>query len=75
MVKHILCNAIYQIAIIYSMAFAGEFWIPEEEDYPLQTSKGYVFPGRPTDWNTEPLYTKELYEEYGASRHMTMVFN
>lgn len=55
------------------MAFAGEFWIPEEEGH--LNHEGYVFPGRPTDWSTNPLYTKEMEEEYGASRHMTMVFN
>lgn len=79
MVKHILCNSIYQIAIIYSMAFAGEFWIPDSKpsdvpDYPLSDNK-YVFPGRPTDWNTEPLYDDDMEKDFGASRHMTMVFN
>ena len=29
MVKHVIGNSIYQIIVIYTMAFAGEFWIPE----------------------------------------------
>ena len=32
MVKHILCNSIYQIIVVYAMSFAGEWWIPESDD-------------------------------------------
>ena len=31
-------------------------------------------PGRPYDWNNEPLY-KHFYNELGPSRHFTNVFN
>ena len=60
------------------MAFAGEFWLPESKsiikENPNFYNDGYVISGRPYDWNGEELYKK--YElDYGASRHMTMVFN
>lgn len=29
MVKHILGNSIYQIAVVYSIVFGGEYWFPE----------------------------------------------
>lgn len=29
MVKHLLCNAVYQVIIVYAIVFAGEFWFPE----------------------------------------------
>ena len=52
MVKHVLGNAIYQIIVVYAMAFAGEGWIPEEADMLNNPNKeGYVFPGRPFDWD------------------------
>ena len=54
MVKHVIFNAIYSVAVIYAMAFAGEYWLPEEEDH--LNLDGKVFPGRPTTWSNEPLY-------------------
>ena len=29
MVKHLLGNAVYQIAIIYAIVFGGDYWFPE----------------------------------------------
>ena len=52
------------------MAFAGEYWLPEDPNYfPRSERNGhaYVYPGRPEDWDQSPLY--EVYEtEYGSSR-------
>lgn len=70
MVKHILGNSIYEIIVVYAMAFAGEYWLPEDPNYfPRSERNGhaYVYPGRPEDWDQSPLY--EVYEtEYGSSR-------
>jgi fumarate reductase subunit C len=49
--------------------------IPESDptlEYPLRP--GYVFPGRATDWNGKDLYTKEMINKHGASRHLTFIF-
>ena len=57
MVKHILGNAIYQIAVVYAMAFGGEWWLPETAGHLQNPDKpGFVYPGRPTDWDNSPLY-------------------
>lgn len=60
------------------MAFAGEFWLPESKsimkENPALYNNGYVVSGRPYDWNGDNLY-KNYEQEYGASRHMTIVFN
>ena len=32
MVKHILGNAIYQLIVVYSIVFAGEYWFPEPNE-------------------------------------------
>jgi len=37
-------------------------------------SDGQLFPGRRYDWENQPVY-KCLYDAYGASRHMSIVFN
>jgi magnesium-transporting ATPase (P-type) len=76
MVKNLMAMAIYEIIIVYVICFAGEHFYPEPDvwwrfdrpDIP------YVYPGRVTDWDGTPLWSK--YEpSVGASRHMTNVFN
>lgn len=32
-VKHVICNSFYQIIVVYTLAFAGEYFIPEEEGF------------------------------------------
>jgi len=75
MVKHIVGNAIYQIIIVYAIVFGGEHWFPEPvERFWNPQSPGHVFPGRPYDWDQEPLYAK-MEPEWGPSRQFTNVFN
>jgi hypothetical protein len=41
-------------------------WWPE--------NPGFVFPGRASDWEGNELYTKEMMDAHGASRHFTFIF-
>jgi hypothetical protein len=50
MVKHILIMAFYQCIVMYSIVFAGEFFIPESANYVPQKN-GMVYPGRPYNWD------------------------
>jgi Ca2+ transporting ATPase len=77
MVKHIIGTAIYQVIVIYAVCFGGEYFFPEPdakwrfERAPINT---YLYPGRLYDWDGSPLYVNK-YNEFGASRHLTNVFN
>lgn len=76
MVKHLLGMAIYEIIIVYSIVFAGEFFFPEPSMYWRfdRPNNPYVYPGRVEDWDGSALWKK--YEDtIGASRHMSNVFN
>ena len=35
---------------------------------------GFVMPGRATDWNNKDLYTMQMKETLGPSRHLTFIF-
>ena len=76
MVKHILGMFIYQIIIIYSIVFAGEFFFPEPEIHYRYDRPNipYVYPGRVTDWDGSALWSKYEKTE-GESRHLTNAFN
>lgn len=72
MVKHIIFMSIYQSIIIFTIIFAGEYLIPEEEGF-IPNFHGMVYPGRAFTFTGQPLYS--IYEStYGASRHYTVVF-
>lgn len=73
MVKHILILSIWQSIVVFTMVFAGEHFIPEDPNYPLQQENGNIVPGRSYTFNGEPLYLDHI-KEYGPSRHYTMVF-
>lgn len=68
--------AIYQIFIIYSIVFAGEFFYPEPDPkWRFDGKYGeFVYPGRVIDWDGSPLWSK-YEDEHGASRHMSNAFN
>jgi Ca2+ transporting ATPase len=75
MVKNMVGMAIYQIIVIYSIVFAGEYFFPEPSvEYRYGRDSQYVFPGRLTDWDGSPLWELKVKKE-GDSRHMTNVFN
>jgi magnesium-transporting ATPase (P-type) len=68
MVKNLLCMGIYEILIIYSIVFAGEHFYPEP-DVKLRYGRDspYVYPGRITNWDGTPLWSKYEKDE-GTSR-------
>jgi Ca2+ transporting ATPase len=73
MVKHILIMAIYQSAVVFTIVFAGEKFIPEDPSYfPIQEN-GNIVAGRTYTFNGQPLY-EPYFKEYGPSRHYTIVF-
>lgn len=75
MVKNLGCMAIYQILIVYSIVFAGEYFFPEPEAHlRFDWSDRFVYPGRLRDWDGTPLWMQHE-KKYGVSRHMTNVFN
>ena len=77
MVKHLIGMSIYQIIVIYVIVFAGEYIYPEPDAkwrFERAASSKFVYPGRLYDWDMSPLYVLK-YKEYGASHHMTNVFN
>ena len=61
--------------MIFTISLAGELWFPEDDPtYENPDSPGHVYPGRPYNWDDSELY-KAKEGEWGASRHMTVVFN
>lgn len=76
MVKHMFIMAFYQIGIMYSIVFAGEYFFPEpDEEWRFdRPNTPYVYPGRLEDWDGSPLWSKYK-SAYGASRHLSCVFH
>eukprot|EP00826_Nyctotherus_ovalis_P017252 TRINITY_DN15067_c0_g1_i3.p1 TRINITY_DN15067_c0_g1~~TRINITY_DN15067_c0_g1_i3.p1 ORF type:complete len:222 (+),score=52.87 TRINITY_DN15067_c0_g1_i3:111-776(+) len=87
MMKHIIGQAIYMIAITLVILFAGEYFLPEKDEIvngvPISFN-GYVRTGRSADYagNTDDdnlysttLYTKKIFKEVGPSRHYTILFS
>lgn len=57
--------------------FGGEHFFPEPDPFwrfERAALNNYIYPGRITDWDNTPLYSLK-YSVYGASHHMTNVFN
>lgn len=75
MVKHILGQAIWQCILLWVFLFAGEWIIPESvPKYEWPENPGFVYPGRPADWDGSDLYTKQMKNDIGPSRHLTFIF-
>ena len=69
MQKHILGVSIYMVCFLFIFLFAGEYIIPEDEEfrYPalrvgLDIPDNTVFPGRFYTWSREPLF-EQIYKE------------
>lgn len=75
MVKHILFMSFYQWIIVFVLTFAGEYFLPEDQDYTPRNGK-YIQSGRLYDWDGSDLYKKfrDSSNDPGPSRHMTIVF-
>jgi len=58
MLKQIVPMAVYMIMIMYSVAFAGQYFFPEPNvDYRYDHPDiPYVYPGMPYDWDGVPLF-------------------
>lgn len=76
MLKHILFMSFYQAGVVFTIVFAGTYWIPEDTSYTPRNGN-MIIDGRLYDWSGEPLYKKyrDSDDDPGPSRHMTMVFN
>jgi len=72
MVKHILAVSIVEAIVIFSIVFAGEWFIPEAPGF-FPNRNGMVYPGRPKTFLGDPLWDR-YQKDYGYSRHMTIVF-
>jgi Ca2+ transporting ATPase len=77
MVKHLIIMGIYQCAVIFTIIFAGEYFVPEDPDYKYVRDGKFVGPGRAYDWDGSDLYKalEDADDDLGASRHYTVVFN
>ena len=71
MAKHIGGQSVYQCCVTFVLIFAGQFFLPEDTDRepPNPDDNSLVHPG---DFDN---YPKEFRNEYGHSRHFTVVFN
>ena len=77
MVKHILATSVYQIIVVYAVCFGGEFFFPEPDAkwrFERAPVNNFLYPGRLYNWDDSPLYANKI-GEFGASRHLTNVFN
>jgi len=87
MMKHIIGQAIYQVAVTMVIVFAGDYFIPEfltpSENLPAYVIYSpeshddihFVRSGRFFDVSSGNPDYYNLYLKYGPSRHFTMVFN
>jgi len=72
--KHIFGQSVLQLAIFFSMTYAGEYFLPDfHSDL---TQHGYVKAGRNYDYDGDKLY-KDDYDDpsVGPSEQFTYVFN
>ena len=59
MVKMIIGTSVYQIIIMYSIVFAGEYFFPEPDvrwRFERAPTSTFLYPGRISDWDGTPLY-------------------
>lgn len=77
MVKHLAVMGFYQCCIVFSITFAGEYFVPEDPDYEFTTNGKTVYPGRLFDWSGGDLYKaiRDRDDDPGPSRHFTIIFN
>ena len=74
MMKQILSSSVYTIGIMYAICFGGQNFFPEPTLAYRCNDTPYVCPGMPQNYDGTPQYS--VYQsKWGASRHMTNVFN
>ena len=88
MMKHIIGQSVYQIAILFSILFEGEYFIPEERIYInnihfhvngyVRTGRRYSYSGKEdfstTNLDSVQLYSRQILNKIGPSRHYTFFF-
>lgn len=81
MMKHIIGQGIYQIIVLFIVLFAGEHFIPEEDEIVKGIHiaiDGKVRTGRRFDYDgsedSSDLYSEHIESEIGGSRHYTILF-
>lgn len=72
--KQILSSSVYTIGVMYAICFAGQYFFPEPNIALRCNDTPYVCPGQPQDFSGNPEYSVHQLA-WGASRHMTNVFN
>lgn len=76
MVKHLCVMGLYQIIVIFTIIFAGDLFIPEDDGYKYINDDKFVKSGRAFKWNGDEDWKKiQDDEDEGQSRHFTIVFN
>lgn len=81
MTKNIIGQATYMIIIIMIILFAGEYFLPEENQivsgYHI-SQNGHVITGRRFDYQGNDgapgTYTQDMTDKIGPSRHFTILF-
>lgn len=75
MVKHILIMSIYQSIIIFTIIFAGQDFIPEDQSYEPRNGD-FIISGRLYNWDGSDGYKKyrDSNDDPGPSRQFTIVF-
>ncbi len=81
MMKHIIGQGIYQIAVLFITLFAGEYFIPEEDDIvdgihisidgKVRTGRRFNYDGSE---DGSDLYSQDIESRIGYSRHFTFLF-
>lgn len=76
MMKHIILMSIYQAIVLFTIIFAGDHFVPEDQSYWPRNGE-FVQAGREYNWDGSDLYKKYNKDgnDVGPSRHMTVVFN
>jgi len=77
MIKHILGQAFWQCAVLFTFLFAGQFILPESDPKHAQDKNAVpmmVHSGLASGFDGEALYTQKMFDELGPSRHLTFIF-
>lgn len=76
MMKHIIYMSIYQFFLVGVFVFAGEYIIPEDEEFKSDPNQCCVDPGREYSIDGEPLwYAVRQVNGNQYSRHITFIFH
>jgi len=75
MMKHILGQSVYQLIVCIILVYAGDQFIPEDDDQPRNGTSDYVRSGRYYHFDGEEDWGEDAISNHGYSRHLTVLFN